>query len=107
MKLTPREQAVINDLADRLKEECFAERVVLFGSAASGAMDAESDVDLMIVLPEVDWDMEKRIGGMAFEVGLEINRVITTLCFSVSELEDGPMRASPLIHNIQREGLPL
>ena len=107
MELGPKEQPVIAVLARRLKSEFGAERVVLYGSAARGTMDAESDVDLLIVLPFVDWEIEKCIGGLAFEAGLEIDRVISTLCFSVSDLEDGPMRASPLIRNVQREGVPL
>ena len=107
MKLTEHEKSVVAGIVHRLKSEFGAKRVVLYGSAARGTMDSESDIDLLIALPSVDWEMEKRIGKIAFDAGLEIDRVISTLCFSVSDLEEGPMRASPLIHNIRQEGVPL
>ncbi len=107
MRLTRKEKDALDDLARRLKLEFGAERVMLYGSAARDTMDRESDIDLLIVLPFVDWEIEKRIGSMAFDVGLEIDRVISTLCFSVSDWEQGPMRASPLIHAVRREGVTL
>ena len=107
MKLTQKEKGVIDDLALRYRAEFGAERVVLYGSAARGTMDRESDIDLLIVLPSVDWEIEKRIGSLAFDAGLEIDRVISTLCFSVNDLENSPMRSSPLVHAIWREGVAL
>lgn len=107
MKLTQQEEQVIRNLAHQFKSEWGAHRVVLYGSASRGMLVEDSDIDLMVVLPTVDWEVEKRLGGLAFDAGLEINRVISTLCFSVEELEHGPMRASPLIHNIQSEGVLL
>lgn len=98
---------MIDDLVRRLKSEFGATRVVLYGSAARGTMDSDSDIDLLIVLPSVDWEIEKRIGSLAFDAGLEIDRVISTLCFSVDDLENSPMRSSPLIHAVRREGVTL
>ncbi len=97
----------MRSLANRIKSGFGAKRVVLFGSAARGDMDAESDIDLLIVLPTVDWEIEKAIGHLAFDAGLEIDRIISIVCFAVSDLTTGPMRSSPLIHNINREGMAL
>jgi predicted nucleotidyltransferase len=107
MKLTPNEQHVINHLVRRLKEDFHAERVMLYGSAARGDMDAESDIDLLIFLPAVTWEVEKRIGRKAFEAGLEIDRIISTACFSPCDIDHGPMRVSPFIVNVLREGRSL
>jgi len=107
VKLTPTEKSVIADLARRLKSEMGAEQVVLYGSAVRGTLDGESDIDLLVVLPNVDWEIEKQVGGLAFEAGLEIDRVISTLCFSAAELRQNFRKTSPLIQNIGREGVPL
>lgn len=107
MKLTQGDRTVVDDLVRRLKSEIGAEQVVLYGSAARGTMDSESDIDLLVVLPHVDWEIEKKVGGLAFEAGLEIDRVISTLCFSTGEIKQPIRQNSPLLHNIAREGVSL
>jgi predicted nucleotidyltransferase len=107
MGLTDHERQVLARTATELKAEFSAERVILFGSAARGDMDRESDIDLMIVLPSVNWDTEKRIGNLAFDAGLEIGRLISTICFAASELVARPLRASPFVHSVRREGMVL
>ncbi len=107
MKVTQAEKSVVDNLVRRLKSEIGAERVVLYGSAVRGTMDSESDIDLLVVLPHVDWEVEKQVGGLAFEAGLEIDRVISTLCFSTDELRQNVRRTSSLLQNIEREGVAL
>ena len=107
MKLTQIEKAVLSKLVRTLKSELGAKQVVLYGSAARGSLDIESDIDLLVVLPTVDWEVEKRVGGLAFYAGLEIDRVISTLCFSEEDLRQSFRQTSPLLHNIRREGVML
>ena len=107
MKLQKHEQDALANVARRLVMEFGAQSVVLYGSAARGEMDRESDIDLMVTLPSVTWEMEKRIGDIAFDAGLEIGRVISMICFSASELSDSPLRSSSFIHNVQTQGVPL
>lgn len=107
MKLTQTEKAVLSILVRTLKSELGAKEVVLYGSAARGSLDMESDIDLLVVLPAVDWEVEKRVGGLAFYAGLEIDRVISTLCFSEEDLRQSFRQTSPLLHNIRREGVML
>ena len=46
--------AKIRETAMRIAERFAPERVVLFGSHARGDADAGSDVDLMVLFPEVE-----------------------------------------------------
>jgi predicted nucleotidyltransferase len=107
MHLTPRERDLLTGFVRRLKTEFRAEEVVLYGSAVRGDMDPESDIDLFVVLPDVNWDVEKRIGDAAFDAGLEIGRVISTACFGKTDIADTPMRSSPFVLNVGREGVSL
>ncbi|MFZ0961052.1 MAG: nucleotidyltransferase domain-containing protein [Terriglobia bacterium] len=57
----------ISDLGERIAREFQPERIVLFGSYAYGSPRADSDVDLLVVLP---------FEGNGFRKSLEIlNRV--------------------------------
>ena len=48
------DRSVIQDLADRIAREFRPERIILFGSYASGVPSPDSDVDLLVVLPHRD-----------------------------------------------------
>ncbi len=107
MTLTTHERSVLQNLVLKLKSDLAAKQVVLYGSAVHDALDVESDIDLLVVLPFVDWKVEKRVGGLAFEAGLEIDRVISTLCFSEDDMQQSFRQTSPLLNNIRREGVAL
>lgn len=107
MQLSDAEQHALNGIVAALRDEFGATEILLYGSAARGELDPESDIDLFVVLPEVNWEIEKRISARCFEAGLECRRLISTMCFTRHELEDTPLRASPFVLNVRREGVPL
>ena len=43
------EQAILDDIIDRVVEAARPEKIILFGSAARGEMGPNSDVDLLII----------------------------------------------------------
>lgn len=105
MTLNEKERKGLADLAARLRSEMAAEDILLFGSAATGEMDSESDIDLFVVLPDVNWDVERKVIHMCFDVELEIGRVISPACFSLHDLADTPLRSSPLVLNARLRGV--
>ena len=106
MHLTQQERDVLAVVVRRLKTDFHAEQVLLYGSAVRGAMDTESDVDLLAILPCADWETKKRVCDVCFEAELEIRRIISVLCISKDALENSPLRSSPLVATVRREGLP-
>src|SRR3989339_1434807 len=99
MKLNIEEKQIIDELADKFKSRFGAERVVLFGSAVRGELEEGSDIDVLVVLDELDWEIEKQIVGLCFDAELECGRVISTVCLSRDEFENSPLRQSPLVLN--------
>ena len=52
MKTIP--QSLLDQAVDRLKAEFQPEEIYLFGSRAWGTPDQDSDIDLMVIVPQSD-----------------------------------------------------
>ncbi|MCX6911430.1 MAG: nucleotidyltransferase domain-containing protein [Verrucomicrobia bacterium] len=104
--MNPNETAMLTMLVGRLRA-MGATEVLLYGSAARRELEAGSDIDLLVVFPIVTWELEKRVGELCFEAGLECDRVFSTLCFSEDEIKRSPLRFSPVVLNARREGMVL
>jgi Nucleotidyltransferase domain. len=77
----------------------------LFGSRARGDADEFSDMDMKF--ETVDRELRNRVKNTAWEMTLETGIVVTTLLFSRYEIEDSPLRSSPIIRVIMEEGVPV
>ena len=79
----------------------------LFGSRARGDADDYSDMDIFMEFETVDKDLRSRVKNCAWEMTMESGVVVTTLLFSRHEIEDSPLRSSPIIRLIMEEGVPV
>ena len=80
-------------------------RIWAFDSRVRGNAAWESDFDTCIVLPYVDQKIDQWIRGVAWEVGFENERVITSIVLDADQFENGPMSQSTLVENIRRQGV--
>jgi predicted nucleotidyltransferase len=79
----------------------------LFGSRARGDADDYSDMDIFMEVETVDRELRNRVKNAAWEMTMESGIVVTTLLFSRHEIEDSPLRSSPIIRVIREEGVPI
>ena len=79
----------------------------LFGSRAHGDADDYSDMDIFMESETVDRDLRSRVKNATWEMTMESGIVVTTLLFSRHEIEDSPLRSSPIIRVIMEEGVPV
>jgi predicted nucleotidyltransferase len=107
MKLSIQEQKVLSEVVRTLRTRFGAVEVILYGSAARGDLDEESDIDLLVVLPKLDWTRQKEIIGVCFDAELQCGRVISAICYTTDEIEHTPLRSSPLVMTARREGQSL
>jgi len=104
MKLSKSENQVLIELSKLFREQFGAEEVCLYGSAARDQMDEGSDIDIFVVLPHVNWQIEKEIIKHCFDAELECGRVFSVVCYSIDDIQNSPLKESPLVLNVRKQG---
>jgi predicted nucleotidyltransferase len=103
--ISKEDQKILNQFSARVHERFSDARVWAFGSRARGDATWDSDFDLFVVLSKVDKKSERWIRDIAWEIGFENERVITTVLIDKKQFENGPMSESTIVANIMREGI--
>lgn len=98
--------AILEKFSKKVRERFPEARIWAFGSRVRGNATWESDFDICIVLDRLDDGAEQYIRDVAWEIGFENDRVITTIVLDSAQFARGPMSESTLVANILQEGLP-
>jgi uncharacterized protein len=96
---------VARELKKRLSEIVQLVDFRVFGSRARGEADEYSDMDVFIEVESLNDELKRKIRDVVWEVGFESSIYISPLIFTRYEIEDSPLKASPIVENINREGL--
>ncbi len=103
--LTEADRRIAREFQRRLGADVPILDLRVFGSRARGEGAADSDLDLFIEIEVLTPALRRRIHEVAWEVGFETERVISTVVVSRDQLEHGAIGASPLVLAIRREGV--
>ena len=104
MKLSKFENQALIELSRVFREQFGAKEVRLYGSAARDEMDEDSDIDIFLVLPEVSWQIEKDVIKLCFDAELKYGRVFSAVCYSIDDVRNSPLKESPLVLNVRKQG---
>lgn len=103
--MTKKDYLIAKELKEKLSKEVDLVDFKVFGSRAKGAQDEFSDMDVFIEVESLDKKLKKKIREIVWEVGFENSIFISPLIFTRYEIEDSPLRASPIVKNINEEGV--
>ncbi|MBI5822530.1 MAG: nucleotidyltransferase domain-containing protein [Chloroflexi bacterium] len=105
-KLQPRVRALklAKEVRQRLTKEFGVPiKVVMFGSQARGDATKFSDIDLLVILPVVNREARKLVSSVAWEIGFEAGKIISTFPTTPQEMEYYAI--SPFYKAIKKEGV--
>ncbi len=105
--MDPKSRRALDKFASQVRERFPNARIWAFGSRVRGDHTWESDLDVCIVVEKLDDAADQYIMDCAWKAGFENDIVITTVTYSRQEFEEGPCSASPLVHTVLHEGLPV
>lgn len=103
MKETDRKIAM--ELKEKLSNFVELLDFKVFGSRARGDADDYSDLDVFIEVESLDNALKENISAVVWEVGFNNYLVISPLIFTRDELENSPLRVSPIVEAITEEGV--
>ena len=93
------------ELKQRLSQVVPLLDLRVFGSRARGDADEYSDMDVFVEIEYLTKDLKEKISEVTWEVGFKNEVVISTLIFTRDELENTPLRSSPIVEAINEEGV--
>jgi predicted nucleotidyltransferase len=105
--MTEKDLRIAHDLKRRLSQIVHLLDFRVFGSRARGGADEYSDMDIFLKIERIDPEIQDKIDEVVWEVGFENFLVISPLIFTRDEIENTPLRASPIVQNIMLEGVPV
>jgi predicted nucleotidyltransferase len=104
--LNPDMRQVLAELRSDLERKVPLHSLVLFGSRARGDSAGDSDMDVLVVVDRLNWEIEQTIRDCTWRIGLSHGIVIVPVIYSRDEWENGPDRSSLLALAIEKEGVP-
>ncbi|MBI4691193.1 MAG: nucleotidyltransferase domain-containing protein [Nitrospirae bacterium] len=108
LNLTKSERDALDEFLLGLRTDWPLAKFKLFGSKIKGIADAESDLDLLVLLPHrVTEEIRQKIVHRAFDVNLTYGSNISVLIVSEEEWENSPLSILPVHAIIEEEGIPL
>jgi len=100
-----RDYEIAKELKKRLSEIVPLIDFRVFGSRARGGGDEYSDMDVFLEVESLNKETKNKISDIVWKVGFQHHIVISPLIFTRHEIEKSPMRASPIVENIVKEGV--
>lgn len=103
--MTRKDIEIARELKRRLSREVPLVKIKVFGSRARGNADQYSDLDIFLEVEKINSEIKDKINDIVWEVGYENYIVISPLIFTSNEIENTPLRISPIVCSIEEEGI--
>jgi predicted nucleotidyltransferase len=100
-----KELKIVEKFKQLVTRQVKVHEVRVFGSRARGDATADSDLDVLVVVDQLDHAAEKYISDCAWEAGFPADIVIMPVAITLDNLKNSPLRESVFIRTVYREGV--
>ncbi len=100
-----RDLKVVKRFKELVMQRVRIHELRVFGSRARGDASADSDLDILVVVDQLDRTMERYISDCAWEAGFPEDIVVVPIPISLDALKNRPLRSSVFIKNVYHEGI--
>jgi predicted nucleotidyltransferase len=102
------DRTVLRDLKERIRRFVPSATVLLYGSAARGIRDAESDLDVLVLTEApLTAEVADAVTDAVYDLELSRGVVISTLFYSVEEWNAPLVRSTPFRARLEAEAVLL
>ncbi len=107
--LTPEEQKAIHIYLQKIEKELGDQlkQTILFGSKAREDGDADSDIDILIVVEDASWPIRNAISDIGSGISLEYGILVGPFVIAQERWEMMKRERFSLYENVARDGIPL
>ncbi len=109
LNLVDEEQASIRLLLKRLLERFPDEvqQVSLFGSKARGDFDADSDIDVLVLVKNESWELRNSIWSLAARIELDYDVLFNVQVIGAERWKQMTQERFSLCRNVEKDGVLL
>lgn len=105
-RLNAKQRRALIEIKDRIREVFSVEGFKLYGSAARGEKEPDSDIDLLVITSEVlPRTVRHGITDIVCEVNLKYGTNYSVLVVDRDSWESGLFSVTPLKSEIQKDGI--
>ena len=101
--LTNREKKALREIKDFINQTFEESKVFIYGSKAYGEPTQESDLDLLIIIPNLNWKIKKKIVNRVTEINWKYDTNVSPVIVSKEEWIKYP--EIPLFQEVKEKGL--
>lgn len=99
--------SVLVRIAERLKRELAAERVIVYGSVARGDATPDSDIDLLVIAPASEPAYLRMARALAVTREMSRGLPLSPLVLTPQEVERRLARGDSFLRGVLEEGVAL
>ena len=101
--LTIKEKKALKEIKNFLNQTFKDSKVFIYGSKTEGEYTQESDLDLLIIIPNLNWKIKKKIVNRITEINWKYDTNISPVIVSKEEWIKYP--TIPLFQEVKEKGL--